>query len=158
MSDPAAVSAPLVVNRRAPLAWGLMLLCLGLGFGIAFQILAEGRGGHRYLFAAVFLFPALWIYLPATYRWTLDQRGISRGRRLVRWEEITGIDLRPYPKGFRNPGSIDLRIHTAEKRFLLRTFVEGDARELAKRLREVLPENLFPAASQRRMEEVWKRR
>lgn len=135
-----------------------MFFCGILGTGIAITTYVASGGGHRYLFAAVLLIPALWIYLPATYRWTLDQRGISRGRRLVRWEEITRIDLRTYPKGFRSPGSIDLFIHAGKKRFIVRTFVEGDARELAKRLRGALPEALFPAASQRRVEEVWKRR
>jgi hypothetical protein len=135
-----------------------MLLCGGLGIGIIVQILLEGRGGYRYLFAAVFLLPAIWIYLPATYRWTLDQRGISRGRHLVLWEEITRLDLRTFPKGFRNPGSIALHLHAGNKRFVLRTYVESDARELACRLREALPETRFSAASQRRMEEVWKRR
>lgn len=152
------MNAPYLVNRRALLAWGLMLLCLGLGIGILVRTVAEDRGSFGYLLAAVLLIPALRIYLPATRRWTLDQRGISRGRRLVRWEEITRIDLRTYPKGFRSPGSIDLHLHTAKKRFIVRTFVEGDARELAKRLRGALPEALFPAASQRLVEEVWRHR
>lgn len=157
MSGNAPSTNRFVVNQRAVLAWSLMLLCLCLGIAILIQILMEDRGGHRYLFAAMFLVPALWIYLPATYRWTLDQRGISRGRHLVLWGEITRLDLRTFPKGFRSPGSIDVYLHAGGKRFVLRTYVENDARELARRLREALPEPLFSAASQRRVEEVWKR-
>jgi hypothetical protein len=135
-----------------------MFFCGVLGTGIAIPTFVVSAGGHRYLFAAVFLVPALWIYLPATYRWILDHRGISRGRRFIPWEEICRVDLRAYPEGFRSPGSIDLHLHTGNKRFVLRTYVKNDARELARRLREALPETLFSAASQRRVEEVWKRR
>jgi hypothetical protein len=158
MSGIASSSTQFVVNQRAVLAWSLMLLCLGLGIAVLIQIQRHDHGGHRYLFAAIFLIPSLWIYLPATYRWSLDQRGISRGRHLVLWGEITRLDLRTFPKGFRSPGSIDLLLHSGNKRLLLRTYVENDARELSRRLREALPETLFSAASQRRVEEVWKRR
>jgi|GEM_PF-2213581 len=158
MSGNAPSTNRFVVNQRAALAWCLMLLCLCLGIAILIQILMEDRGGHRYLFAAVFLVPALWIYLPGTYRWTIDDRGFSRGRRLVPWKEVTRIDLRTFPRGFRSPGSIDLLLHAGTKRFLLRTYVEKDARELARRLRKALREPLFSATSQRRVEEVWKRR
>lgn len=147
-----------VVNQRAVQAWILVLASAALGTGIAIQTFVEGRHGHLYLFAVFFLVPALWGFLPATYRWTLDHRGISRGRHLVLWEEITRLDLRTFPKGFRSSGSIDLHLHAGNKRFVLRTYVERDACELARRLRESLPETLFSAASQRRVEEVWKRR
>jgi len=158
MTDPSPSLPPFTLNRRAVLAWILLLSCAALGTGIAIPTFVEGGRGHRHLLAAIFLVPALWIYLPATYRWTLDQRGISRGRYRVLWEEITRLDLRTFPRGFRNPGSIALHFQAGNKRFVLRTYVESDAREMASRLREALPETLFSAASQRRMEEVWKRR
>lgn len=156
MAGSAPSLTPYTLTRSAVWGWSLFLLSAGLGAWILFETLPGDDGIFGLFLGLLPLTAAFWIYLPARHRWTLDDDGISRGRLLVPWASVTGLELRTFPRGYRSPGCVDLQLEGAGKRLLLRIYSKQDARELADRFHAALPEALFPAARVKQVNETWK--